>query len=166
MRNNVSKFPMSDIVFCESGRVFCRANKIMLPVDGSEGSARAATVAFEVAELTQSKVFVIHVVPTSLVEQFAYISETKYDELLKKYNNKGHWLLKGYKEAAEEYGLEIETILEEGLPSERIIRSARKHEVDLIVVGAQGASGQKRAGMGSTTERVVLGAHCTVIVAK
>ncbi|MBD3405358.1 MAG: hypothetical protein GF411_04365 [Candidatus Lokiarchaeota archaeon] len=157
---------MDDISFCEPGTVFCKANKIMLPVDGSDGSARAATVAFEVAELTESKVYIIHVVPTSMVKQFSYISGSDHDETLRKYNEKGRWLLTGYKEAAEEYGLEAETIIEEGLPSERIIRAAREYDVDLIVIGVEGASGQKRAGMGSTTERVVLGSHCTVIVAK
>ena len=52
----------------------------MLAVDGSEGSARAATVAFEVAEMTKSKLFIIHVIATSVVKQFSLMSQTDPEE--------------------------------------------------------------------------------------
>jgi nucleotide-binding universal stress UspA family protein len=138
----------------------------MLAVDGSEGSARAATVAFEVAEMTKSKLFIIHVVPTSVVQQFSMMSDANPDEILDKYEAKGKKLLDGYKGAAQDYSLKVELILEKGSPSERIILKAKELEVDLIVIGSEGSAGMLRSGVGSSAERVVLGASNPVLVVK
>ncbi|MFW9893526.1 MAG: universal stress protein [Candidatus Thorarchaeota archaeon] len=157
---------MESIRYCAPGHIFCRANKVLLAVDGSEGSARAATVAFEIAEMTKSKVFIIHVVPTSLVSQFSLMSESNPEEVLDKYRTTGKKLLDGYVAPAAEYNLDIELILEEGSPSDKIMQIAKDKEVDLIVIGSQGMSRSYRAGVGSSAERVVLGSEAPVLVVK
>lgn len=157
---------MEDIRYCAPGHIFCSANKVMLAVDGSEGSARAATVAFEVSEMTKSKLFIVHVIPTPVVKQFSLMSDTNADEVLAKYETKGKILLEGYKGAAEEYKLDVELILEKGSPSERIIAQAKELEVDLVVIGSKGADGQLRSGVGSSAERVVFGSSTPVLVVK
>ena len=70
-------FAMQEIHYCAPGHIFCRAKKILLTVDGSEGSAKAATVAFEVAEMTKSKLCILHVIPTSIVKQVSMMSPSK-----------------------------------------------------------------------------------------
>ncbi|MBD3158789.1 MAG: hypothetical protein GF309_08390 [Candidatus Lokiarchaeota archaeon] len=156
-----------DVLHCEEGRIFCRAKKVMLAVDGSDASARAATVAFEVCELTGSKLLVIHVVPTPSVDQVAIMSELSREEIMRKYRNNGMSLIEGYEKEAEEYDLEVEGILDEGLPSSRIIRQAKDRDVDLIVMGSLGrGGGQKKTGIGSSTERVIEGSDCPVLVTK
>ena len=157
---------MEDIRYCAPGHIFCSANKVMLAVDGSEGSARAATVAFEVAEMTKSKLFIVHVIPTSVVNQFSLMSDANPDEVLDKYEVKGKKLLNGYKGAAEDYKLDVELILEKGSPSERIILQAKELEVDLVIIGSEGADGQLRSGVGSSAERVVFGSSSPVLVVK
>jgi nucleotide-binding universal stress UspA family protein len=157
---------MEDIRYCAPGHIFCRANKVMLAVDGSEGSARAATVAFEIAEMTKSKVFIIHVIPTSVVKQFSLMSETDPEEVLVKYETAGHKLLDGYKGAAKDYSLEVELILEKGSPSDKIMVQAKEREVDLIVIGSQGMASSLRGGVGSSAERVVLGSEAPVLIVK
>ncbi|MGY5863014.1 MAG: universal stress protein [Candidatus Thorarchaeota archaeon] len=157
---------MEDIRYCAPGHIFCRANKVMLAVDGSEGSARAATVAFEVAEMTKSKVFIIHVINESVVKQFSLMSEANAEEVLTKYETAGKKLLDGYKEAAEDYKLEVELILEKGSPSDRIMLQAKTQAVDLIVIGSHGMTGALRTGVGSSAERVVLGSEAPVLVVK
>ena len=157
---------MEDIRYCAPGHIFCRANKVMLAGDGSEGSARAATVAFEVAEMTKSKVFIIHVINESVVKQFSLMSEANPEEVLTKYETAGNKLLDGYKGAAEDYKLEVELILEKGSPSDRIMLQAKEHAVDLIVIGSHGMAGALRGGVGSSAERVVLGSEAPVLVVK
>ncbi len=157
---------MESIRYCAPGHIFCKANKVMLAVDGSEGSSRAATVAFEVAEMTNSKLFIIHVIPTSVVKQFSLMSDANPDDVLHKYEEKGKTLLDGYKRAADDYNLEVELILEKGSPSERIIILAKELEIDLLVIGSVGASGALRSGVGSSAERVVLGSTKPVLVVK
>jgi nucleotide-binding universal stress UspA family protein len=157
---------MENIMYCAPGHIFCRANKVMLAVDGSEGSARAATVAFEVAEMTKSKVFIIHVINDSVVKQFSLMSETDPSEVLVKYETQGKKLLDGYKGAAEDYKLEVELLLENGSISDKIIQVAKQKDVDLIVIGSRGMAGGLRGGVGSSAERVVLGAEAPVLVVK
>lgn len=157
---------MENILYCTPGHIFCSANKVMLAVDGSEGSARAAKVAFEVAEMTKSKLFIIHVIPTSIVNQFSLMSDANPDEVLDKYEAKGKKLLDGYRGAAADYKLDIDLILEKGSPSERIILKAKENEVDLIVIGSTGSAGKLRSGVGSSAERVVSGSESPVLVVK
>jgi nucleotide-binding universal stress UspA family protein len=139
---------------------------VLLAVDGSDGSARAATVAFEVAEMTKSKLYIVHVIPTSIVNQFSLMSDANPDEVLHKYQDKGKKLLEGYKGAAADYNLDVELILEKGAISERIIQQAKEQEVDLIVIGSKGLSGALRSGVGSSAERVVLASENPVLVVK
>jgi nucleotide-binding universal stress UspA family protein len=157
---------MESITYCEPGRLFCSAKRVMLAVDGSAGAARATRVAIEIAEITNSKLFIVHVVPTPTVKQMALMTDMSEEEVLAKYVRNGETLLKGYKEAALEYNLEVETILEKSKPSEGILSVAKGKDVDLIVIGSTGTAGGRRAGMGSNTERIVMNAECPVIVVK
>jgi len=136
----------------------------MLPIDGSEGSDRAAAVAYEIAELTKSKLYIIHVINTGIVQQVARMSEEDPEDILRHYKENGEKLLQRYKSAALGYGLEIETILEQGLPSDRITALAASIDVDIIVMGSKGLSGSRRPGLGSSTERVIRRINCAVLV--
>ncbi|MFX1260589.1 MAG: universal stress protein [Promethearchaeota archaeon] len=157
---------MESITYCEPDHIFCRANKILFAGDGSENAAKAMKVAIELAELTNSKLFIVHVVPTPTVKQMAVMTSMSQEEVMDKYVKNGEILLKGYKDSALEYNLNVETILERSAPSEGILAVAKAKEVDLIVIGSRGASGGRRAGMGSNTERIVMNSECPVLVVK
>lgn len=157
---------MENLLYCAPGHIFCRTNKVMVTVDGSEGSSRAATVAFEIGEMTKSKVYIIHVIPTPFVKQVALMSDSNEEEILRKYTVKGEQLLQGVKNAANEYGLEVELILDKGSPSERIIALSKQLKVDLVVMGAHGASSGSRSNIGSAAERVMFGIDCPILIVK
>ncbi len=157
---------MDDILYCEPGRIFCRSKNVMLAVDGSEGSARAATVAFEVAELTGSSLHIVHVIPLPSVHQIALMSGAESTDLMQKYRENGMILLEGYKNAAQKYSLDVVLSLEEGLPSDRLATYSRTHNIDIIVIGSKGISAIKESTLGSATERVIRGASCPVLVVK
>jgi len=155
---------MNEIHYCAPGHIFCRANKILLTVDGSEGSAKAATVAFEVAEMTKSKLCILHVIPTPIVKQVAMMSDVDVDETLAKYSKKGEILLEGVKAAATEYGIEVETVLDKGSPSDRILAQVKELGVDLVVIGSHGAAGGTHTGLGRSVERVTMNINVPVLV--
>lgn len=157
---------MEEIMYHSPDRLFWRTKKILLPVDGSEGSARAATVAYELAEITKGKIFIMHVINTGMVQQIATMSDADSLEVLTRYMANGERLLEGYKNAAAEFELEVELILEQGPPSYKIIEFARKESVDIIVMGSHGVTSVSRLGLGSTTQRVVRKAPCAVLVVK
>jgi nucleotide-binding universal stress UspA family protein len=155
---------MQEIQYCAPGHIFCRAKKILLAVDGSEGSARAATVAFEVAEMTNSKLYILHVIPTSIVKQVAVMTDGDADDILLKYSVKGEKLLEGVQAAAKDSGVKTEIILDSGSPSERILAQVKELGVDLVVIGSRGASGGSRGNLGSSVERVTMKISIPVLV--
>ncbi|TFG30874.1 universal stress protein [Candidatus Thorarchaeota archaeon] len=155
---------MEEIRYCAPGRIFCKANKILLTVDGSEGSSRAATVAIEVAEMTKSKLYILHVIPTPIVKQVALMSDGDVDEILLKYSRKGQMLLEGVKAVAKESGIEVELILDKGSPSDRILAQVQALGVDLVVIGSHGASGGSHRGLGRSVERVTMNIDVPVLV--
>jgi len=158
---------MNALNYCAPGHIFCKAQKILLAVDGSDGSARATTVAFEVAKMTQSKLFVVHVIPIPIVQQVAFMSDGDVDEILVKYSVKGEKLLEEVGKAAEEYELTPELILERGSPPERIVSQVNEKGVDLIVIGSAGVTGGgRRSGLGSSVERVTYAVDVPVLIVK
>jgi nucleotide-binding universal stress UspA family protein len=54
----------------------------------------------------------------------------------------------------------------EGDPAEVLIRYAADAGIDLIVMGTHGRTGLQRLLMGSVAEKVLRGAHCSVLVVK
>ena len=53
-----------------------------------------------------------------------------------------------------------------GNPAEEVMRYARENDVDMIVIGSAGHSAVERMMFGSTAEKVVRGAHCSVLVVR
>lgn len=157
---------MEEILYQSPDRLFWRTKRILLPVDGSEATARAATVAFELAEITKGKIFILHVINIGLVQQIATMSDTDSLEVLTRYMANGERLMEGYKNAASEFNLEVELILEQGLPSDKIIDIAFQKKIDVIVMASSGEMGAARGSLGSATERVVRKARCAVLVIK
>ena len=51
-----------------------------------------------------------------------------------------------------------------GDPAEEILAYARRHPIDLVVVGTHGRSGFSRMLLGSVADRVVRGASCPVLM--
>lgn len=56
--------------------------------------------------------------------------------------------------------------VERGAPYAEILRAAEREAADLVVVGSRGESGIRRLLLGSTAEKVVRYAHCSVLVAR
>jgi nucleotide-binding universal stress UspA family protein len=55
---------------------------------------------------------------------------------------------------ADEYGVELTTAAESGVPSDVITQYADDNEIDQIVIGSHGRSGTKRLLLGSVAEEV------------
>lgn len=155
---------MEEPLYHEPGRLLSRTKRVMLPIDGSEGSDRAAVVAYEIAELTKSKLYIVHVINTGVVQQVARMSDKDPEDILRHYEENGEKLLQRYKSAGLGYGLEVETVLEQGLPSDRITALAASIDVDIIVMGSKGLSSSRKPGLGSSTERVIRRINCAVLV--
>ncbi|MEJ2431894.1 MAG: universal stress protein [Pseudolabrys sp.] len=60
----------------------------------------------------------------------------------------------------------VRDVVIQGKPAPEIIRFAREHEVDMIVLGTHGRGLLDHALFGSTTERVVRKAPCPVLTCR
>lgn len=58
------------------------------------------------------------------------------------------------------------TLIGHGIPADEIIRVAKDHAIDLIVIATHGRTGLKHLFMGSTAERVLRHVHCPVLVVR
>jgi nucleotide-binding universal stress UspA family protein len=157
---------MQDILYREPGRLISTIKTIVLPVDGSSNAARAATVAFELAEMTSAKLLIVHVVDLGTVQQVAKSSGSDLLSALQQYVTNGNKLLEDYKSAASGYKLQTELILERGEPSDKIVHVAKERKADIIVIGSHGLGREDRTHIGGTTDLVVHKAGCAVLIVK
>lgn len=147
-------------------------SRILVAVDGSEASIRAATHAFDIATRSNSRctLYLIHIVPPQIV--LAH-SSGYFGAVSPSYQ-------KDIKEEAEEW---FKRILAGVMMSDRVHISkkvistgasivtelasyADKKKIQLIVIGATGKSGLRRLLLGSVSTGVVAHSRCSVLVVR
>ena len=64
------------------------------------------------------------------------------------------------------HDLKIQRDVRAGSPFVEIVRYAREHDIDLIVIGTHGRTGLKHVLLGSVAERVVRKAGCPVLTVR
>lgn len=141
---------------------------ILLPIDGSENSERAARVAADLTLLTNAKLIIMHVINVGLMEQVAKSLGRSVNELREEYRKEARGLLDRHTKTLSARSITPLPLLEFGLPSDKIIQAAAEHHADLIVMGARGIHKQTRieVSIGSSTDRVMRLAGCSVLVVR
>ena len=146
--------------------------RILVPVDGSENAARAASVAIEYARKFEAEVFVIHVIAIpahTLAEVEGGIggldsSESRQYFASARQNAKA--IVDEVVKSAEAKNVKATGIIQEYSFSvvETIVDHAAKYNVDLIVIGTRGLTGFRKLLIGSISSGVVNHAHCPVLL--
>jgi nucleotide-binding universal stress UspA family protein len=62
--------------------------------------------------------------------------------------------------------IEVKTVIRQGDPAEKILETAQKMKVDIIITGSHGRHGTKKFLMGSVSSKVVDYSKCPVLVVK
>lgn len=140
--------------------------RILVPTDFSKFSYYAAEVAATIAKKTDSRVFLLHA-----IEIPTYSSNDSFSEGAN--TAEGIFMLKRAKMEFEKLiqqpffnGVNVVEILQWENVYDIISEKAQEHEIDLIVMGSQGASGAKEFFIGSNTEKIIRTAHCPVLTVK
>ncbi|MFW5998400.1 MAG: universal stress protein [Halanaerobiaceae bacterium] len=148
--------------------------KILLAVDGSEKSMKAAEKARDLALSTGANLTLITVV----ADNFYYgspdfsqnMSPGQMQELIeeskKQAEKKGEKILEEVETYMKEKDIEVKKIIHYGDSAENICRVAEEDEFDLIVLADKGEGGVKRFLLGSTSDRVVRHADTSVLIVK
>jgi nucleotide-binding universal stress UspA family protein len=141
--------------------------RILVPLDGSEFSFRAAKYAIKIAKMSKADLVCVHSVVNLPYSDYAtagvvvkqYIDDSKkqaekwYDEV---------------KTMASKEGIKAtsETILDVVSVADSIINYAERQNIDMIVIGTKGRTGLKRFILGSVANGVVAHAKCPVLVVR
>lgn len=132
--------------------------RILCPVDFSVYGQAANEYASVLAKSTGAEIHYIH----SLLPEVSYGSYAHVDvEAEASLDLKR---LKEIKPTVE--GISAVYAVEFGPPVEQIVNYAKKHDIDLIVMGTHGRTGLNRVLMGSVAEGVVRKAECPVLAIK
>lgn len=140
-----------------------KISKILVAVDGSDSSIKAADYALDLAGKNDAEVVAVTVLDISSV--FITVPQETRKRITAIEKRDSLKIFAQIKEMAKERGLDIKTkAIGSSSPAEVILKYAKKENVDLIVVGTKGRSKMNRVLLGSVASKIVTDAPCSVLV--
>jgi nucleotide-binding universal stress UspA family protein len=132
--------------------------KILLGIDGSEGSFKAASLATDLASRLGAKITLMYVATDKSTVRFS--AKPTYTA--------GENILVGDKfdqprKIMEERGVQYDTVVELGDPADMIVETADKG-YDIVVVGTRGLSGFQEMVLGSVSQKIVQRSRVPVLI--
>ena len=145
-----------------------QSKQILVPLDGSPLAEFALNEVGEIAELTESRVILLHVVPT--IEDVVYGEGEVFtiDQQWERRKGRALDYLKSISERPEWQKVKHEITVEMGNPAEVILDFAERQNIDRIVMTTHGRSGTSRWRwtFGSVAQKVLQAAQRTVVVVR
>ncbi len=134
-------------------------SKILVPIDGSKASQKAAKYAVELAKQTGASLTLLSVIDNRFVVGTAvsasasptHLKEAVEDYLKQSAQSSTDEIARECKRNRIQYKATIRT----GHPVEEIVNEATKSKADLIIMGSHGKSALKAAVLGSITYGVM-----------
>ncbi len=136
--------------------------KVIIPTDGSDCAKRGVEEGLWMAKTLGVRALALYVVDTSEYEGIHHESiKTSVRVGLKKAGLEAldKVVAKGLK-----WGVQVDTKVAMGKPFQEIINAGEEN--DVIYISSHGASGWTKLFVGSTTDRVIKHARCTVAVVR
>jgi nucleotide-binding universal stress UspA family protein len=139
--------------------------KILVPTDFSEHAENALKVASQIAKENKASVTLIHMLELTSSGNDAISSSHDIPELMF-FKDAAIEKLEDLENSDYLEGVEVSSIIQFKNAFDGILESARKHDVDLIVMGSHGASGYHEMFVGSNAEKVVRNSEIPVLIIK
>lgn len=136
--------------------------KVIIPTDGSDCSEAGVKEGLWMAKTLGVEAVVVYVIDISEYEGLHH--ESIKDSARKGLKNAGKQVLRRIRNKAHEIDVDIETKLLVGKPYKKITELTSEN--DIIYISSHGASGFTKLFIGSTTDKVLKNAKCTVSVVK
>ncbi len=138
-------------------------DNILLAVDGSDHSMRAAQYAGELARALHSGMVRIVVAFEPIPD---YLGEPNRQQAIDARLEKANAILQNAQQRVGKTSGEVHTELIEGSPAEAIISVARTRATAVIIMGSRGLSNMAELVLGSTSHNVVSHAPCPVLIVR
>jgi nucleotide-binding universal stress UspA family protein len=149
----------------EGKEVHVTLKHFLVPLDFSEYANLALEYAIGLANKLQARLTLLHVIhelPIGAGDMATALPASYLEDLEAGVKQR----MEAYRQQVQEAGLEVDLVIEHGVPFQRIVDVARQHYVDLIVTGTHGHTGLQHVLLGSVAEKVVRLAPCPVLVAR
>jgi len=130
------------------------ADRILVPVDGSEQSRHACELAFE--EFPDATVILLHVInPAEAGYSGAPAFPSASEEWYERQREHAQDLFDEIEATATEHGVPVERLVEVGKPTRAIVEAVETANADHVVMGSHGREGVTRVLLGSVAETVI-----------
>jgi len=133
-----------------------RFRRILVTTDFSEGTSDALAYAFSVAQENESQITLLHVVHDAAADVSGKYRESLVQGVQKQLDDLVPTEAKAW--------CDVSTDVEIGVPYRIIVRMLEDEKIDLLVMNIHGKGMLDRALLGSTDERVVRVAPCSVML--
>lgn len=141
--------------------------KILVPTDFSDFADKALQTALHIAQKSGAELILLNAnemaVAALPIAEYYYYDKEKEEGYLQMVNESLDKTLQKIASEMDVANVKISTMVESGLLVDVIEEVAQREQVDLIVMGTQGATGTKEMLVGSNTEKVVRNAPCPVL---
>lgn len=140
-----------------------KLEKILVPVDFSGSSQRALREADELATASGARLLLVHVLQDIHFPTVELLEHYGMPDLHAQMRERAQQRLE---ELARQCGAAARPILREGDPAGEIADLAQQEDADLVVIAPHGRTALERFLLGSTAQRVVASAPCSVLVVR
>jgi universal stress protein A len=140
--------------------------RILLPTDFSEFSSEATKYACALAEQFDAELHLLHVLEIHQSTTPDFAMGLALPSRTKESRKAAEKALENVLDSKWAEGRKVVKAILEGTPFLEIIRCAKEHGIDLIVMGTHGRSGLVHVLIGSVAEKVVRKAPCPVLTVR
>ncbi|SRR5271169_4949381 len=137
--------------------------KILVAHDGSKSSDKALKKALEISISFNASLTVLAVVPELYLTELPDADRNRIFESL---SDETRDAMEKIRKSLTGKPVEVKTLMRQGDPAEKILETAQKMKVDLIVTGSHGRHGAKKFLLGSVSSKIVDYSRCSVLVVK
>ena len=125
---------------------------VILPVDGSAKSNKAADHALGIAKRFDADLHVLHVIDT---HRYGEPALSNAELVIDGLEDRGDELIREFVDRAAEVGVDTQSRLCRGYPSREIVDYAGTVDAGLVVIGTQGLTHDRPGHLGGVADRVV-----------
>ncbi len=147
-----------------------RQPRILVPLDGSDGSQKALDALASYFDLESAEITLLHVLETLWLpsddEDEAVSDVEENDQVTIELRREAEQLLTQAQMRILPQHPGVTTSTREGIPANEILAEADQGDYDLVVVGATGATDMKHSVLGSVSSKVAWNAPCSVLVVR
>lgn len=139
---------------------------ILFPTDFSQGARAAMDHALSLARDYKARLLLLYVIQDISIAEWYIPSSLSVTDLVEDMQKSAWKEMDKWAEEIKTIVPNVEKLVVRGVPFVEIIRTAKEHNVDLLVIGTHGRTGIDHMLFGSTAEKVVRKAPCPVLTVR